>query len=129
MELQEKIVALSSELEKMAPNTRAMERLEGVESKLKSSERDFENARKQAKKARDQFLVVKEKRFELFNRAFTHISEQIGSVYKDLTKSPQFALGGQASVVSLSSPPPYFSLAQKAEFFFKKKKPAESSTN
>ncbi len=73
-----------------------MERLEGVESKLKSTERDFETARKAAKRARDAFLAVKEKRFELFSKAFTHISEQIGPVYKELTRSPQFALGGQA---------------------------------
>ena len=80
----------------MAPNMRAIERLQGVESKLRSTEREFETARKQAKKAKDDFLAVKEKRFDLFNRAFTHISEQIGPVYKDLTKSAQLPLGGQA---------------------------------
>lgn len=80
----------------MAPNMRAIERLEGVENRLRSTEKDFENARKQAKKAKDEFQAVKEKRFDLFNKAFTHISEQIGPVYKDLTKSPQLPLGGQA---------------------------------
>lgn len=80
----------------MAPNMRAIERLEGVENRLRNTEKDFENARKQAKKAKDDFQAVKEKRFDLFSRAFTHISGQIGPVYKDLTKSPQFVLGGQA---------------------------------
>lgn len=80
----------------MAPNMRAIERLQGVSSKLRSIEKDFETARKQAKKARDDFQAVKEKRFDLFNRAFTHISEQIGPVYKDLTKSAQLPQGGQA---------------------------------
>lgn len=82
----------------MVPNTRAMERLEGVESKLKSTEKEFESKRRQAKRAKDDFEEVKERRFELFSKAFTHISEQIGPVYKDLTKSSHVPLGGQAYV-------------------------------
>ena len=80
----------------MAPNARAMERLEGVESKLRATEKEFERARREAKRARDDFQDVKDKRFDVFNRAFTHISEQIAPVYKDLTKSAQMPLGGQA---------------------------------
>ena len=80
----------------MAPNMRAIERLEGVESRLKGTEKDFEDARRQAKKAKDDFQLVKELRFDLFNKAFSHISEQIGQVYKDLTKSADLPLGGQA---------------------------------
>ena len=95
-ELQERISNLASELDKMAPNMRAIERLEGVESRVKTFEKEFEDARKAAKKAKDEFQAVKEKRFELFNKAFTHISEQIGQVYKDLTRSSTFPLGGQA---------------------------------
>jgi structural maintenance of chromosome 1 len=73
-----------------------MERLEGMENKLKNTEREFEQARRQAKKAKEDFQTVKERRFELFSQAFTHISEQIGPVYKDLTKSAQVPDGGQA---------------------------------
>ena len=80
----------------MAPNMRAIERLEGVESRLKSTEKDFEDARKRAKKAKDDFQEVKEQRFELFNKAFSHISEQIGPIYRDLTRSPSLPMGGQA---------------------------------
>jgi structural maintenance of chromosome 1 len=36
------------------------------------------------------------KRSDLFNRAFTHISEQIGPVYRELTRSANYPLGGQA---------------------------------
>ena len=81
----------------MAPNMRAIERLESVESRLKSTEKDFEDARKRAKKAREDFQEVKERRLDLFNKAFTHISEQIGQVYKDLTKTADDPpLSGQA---------------------------------
>lgn len=76
-ELQERIRSLNAELDKMAPNTRAMERLENVENKLRSTEKDFEDARKRARKAKEDFERVMEKRSELFNKAFSHISEQI----------------------------------------------------
>ncbi|KAI9817827.1 MAG: Structural maintenance of chromosomes protein 1 [Pycnora praestabilis] len=106
-DLQEKISTLGSELDKMAPNMRAIERLEGVESRLKGTEKDFEDARKAAKKAKDDFQEVKEQRFELFNKAFSHISEQIGQVYKDLTRSVGFPMGGQAYLDMEDSDEPY----------------------
>jgi structural maintenance of chromosome 1 len=80
----------------MAPNTRAMERLESVENKLRSTEKDFEEARKGARKTKEEFEEVMRKRSELFNKAFTHISEQIQPIYRDLTKSSNYPLGGQA---------------------------------
>jgi len=94
--LQEKISALTAELEKLNPNMRAIERLESVKSRLESTEKDFEDSRAALRAARDAFTQVKEKRFELFNKAFTHIQEQITHVYKDLTRSDAYPLGGQA---------------------------------
>lgn len=95
-ELLEKIRALNNELDKMTPNTRAMERLETVENKLRDTEKDFEDARKYARKAKDDFETVMKKRSDLFNKAFTHISEQIGPIYRELTRSANYPLGGQA---------------------------------
>lgn len=106
-ELQERISTLAAELDKMAPNARAMERLEGVENKLRATEKEFDRARREAKRARDDFQDVKDKRFDLFNRAFTHISEQIAPVYKDLTKSAQMPLGGQAYLDIEDTDEPY----------------------
>ncbi|KKA28029.1 hypothetical protein TD95_005027 [Thielaviopsis punctulata] len=94
--LEEKITALTSELEKLNPNMRAIERLESVETRLKATERDFEEARNEHKRARDAFNEVKALRFELFSKAFTHIQEQISNVYRDLTRSEAYPLGGQA---------------------------------
>jgi structural maintenance of chromosome 1 len=73
-----------------------MERLESVKSRLESTEQDFEDSRAALRSARDAFTQVKEKRFDLFNRAFAHIQEQITHVYKDLTRSDAYPLGGQA---------------------------------
>lgn len=80
----------------MAPNMRAMERLEVVQDRLKTTDKEFEDARRRAKRARDDFTEVKEQRFELFSKAFSHISEQIGPIYRDLTRSERLPMGGQA---------------------------------
>jgi structural maintenance of chromosome 1 len=108
-QLQEKISNLNAELEKLNPNMRAIERLDSVESRLRDTEKDFETARKAAKASRDAFNDVKEKRYELFNKAFSHISEQITHVYKDLTRSATFPLGGQAYLDIEDSDAPYLS--------------------
>lgn len=107
--LLQRIADLASELDKLNPNMRAIDRLDGVEARLKATEKDFEDARRAAKKSKDAFEEVKEKRFDLFNKAFAHISEQISHVYKDLTRSPAFPLGGQAYLDIEDSDTPYLS--------------------
>ena len=92
----EKVRTLNTDLDKMTPNTRAMERLESVENKLRGTEKDFEGARKHARKAKDDFEEAMRKRSDLFNKAFSHISEQIGPIYRELTRSSNYPLGGQA---------------------------------
>ncbi|KAG5518171.1 hypothetical protein PMAC_003357 [Pneumocystis sp. 'macacae'] len=57
----EKISELTSEIEKIAPNMKAIERLEGVENKLHDTEKDFDKARKEAKQATDNFNAIKRK--------------------------------------------------------------------
>lgn len=91
----------------MSPNTRAMERLETVQNKLRSIEKDFEDARKRARKAKESFEAVMQKRSELFNKAFTHISEQIEPTYRDLTKTANYPMGGKAYLDIEDSEEPY----------------------
>ncbi|KAE8335461.1 hypothetical protein BDV24DRAFT_143902 [Aspergillus arachidicola] len=106
-ELLDKVRSLNNELDKMAPNTRAMERLESVENKLRSTEKDFDESRKHARKTKEDFEEVMRQRSELFNKAFTHISEQIQPIYRDLTKSSNYPLGGQAYLDIEDSDEPY----------------------
>ena len=94
--LQEKISSLTTELDKLNPNMRAIERLESVKSRLEATEQDFEDSRAALKGAKDAFNHIKDKRFDLFQKAFAHIQEQITHVYKDLTRSDAYPLGGQA---------------------------------
>jgi structural maintenance of chromosome 1 len=94
--LTEKVTTLTMELEKLNPNMRAMERLESVEARLKQTDQEYEDSKAAAHAAKEAFKEVKQKRYELFNKAFSHIQEQITHVYKDLTRSEAYPLGGQA---------------------------------
>jgi len=86
---------------------RAAERLAATQEKLASSNKEWEDARKNAAGARKRFEDIKEKRLDLFQKAFNHISENIGGTYKDLTKSREFPLGGQAYLDMEDSTEPY----------------------
>jgi structural maintenance of chromosome 1 len=106
-DLQDRIRTLDSELDKMAPNMRAVERLETVETKLRSTEKDFDEARRHYRETKQTFEETMHHRSSLFNKAFSHISEQIGPIYKDLTKSTNYPLGGQAYLDIADSDEPY----------------------
>jgi structural maintenance of chromosome 1 len=86
---------------------RAADRLNTTQSKLKETAKEWESSRKSAVKAKKDFEDVKAKRLELFQKAFDHISENIGGTYKDLTKDNRFPLGGQAYLDMEDSTEPY----------------------
>ena len=58
----EEISKVTAEIEHMAPNLKAVERLDDVEAKLVETEKEAEKARKDSKNARDQFNDVKQRR-------------------------------------------------------------------
>nr|VWO96457.1 Structural maintenance of chromosomes protein [Ganoderma boninense] len=95
-EIDDSIAKTTSEIERMAPNMKAVDRLDDVEAKMVETEKEAEKARKDSKSARDQFNEIKRKRCELFNKAYNHISERIDQVYKDLTKGKMAPTGGVA---------------------------------
>lgn len=63
LEFQETIKNLSAEIERIAPNMRAVDRLDEVENKLKETAKEFDNARKEAKSAKDAFTKIKQERY------------------------------------------------------------------
>lgn len=107
--LAEKITAIQSELDKMAPNMRSADRLEQTSEKLQAVEREFNQSRKAFRDANREFQKVQELRMDLFNKAFNHIKDQIAPVYKDLTKSSSWPLGGQAYLDVEEEDEPYLS--------------------
>lgn len=94
--LTDKITTIQSALDKMAPNMRSADRLEATSEKLRATDREFNDSRSAFKKSSAAFEKIKQKRMDLFNKAFAHIKAQISPVYRDLTKSASWPLGGQA---------------------------------
>jgi len=62
-ELLKEIKELSDQLEHMAPNMKAVDRLGVVTDRLRETNEEFEDARKTAKAVKDRFLAVKQDRF------------------------------------------------------------------
>jgi structural maintenance of chromosome 1 len=94
--LQEDIATLNATLDKMQPNAHAAQRLTAVEQRAKDTEQEYEDSRNTYRDLKARFEDTMEKRNELFNKAFSHISEQIEPIYSNLTKSDEFPAGGRA---------------------------------
>lgn len=94
IEFKQKIDGLVSEIERTAPNLRALDQYEALKEKERVATEEFEAARKEEKEVADKYNAVKQKRNELFMEAFNHISSIIDKIYKQLTKSTTHPLGG-----------------------------------
>jgi len=62
-DLLHEIKELSDQLEHMAPNMKAVDRLGVVTDRLRETDREFEETRKRAKSVKDHFLTVKQDRW------------------------------------------------------------------
>ncbi|XAR61094.1 hypothetical protein NMG60_11034705 [Bertholletia excelsa] len=96
VEFTQKIGALVSEIERTAPNLKALDQYEALLEKERAVTEEFEAARKEAKEIADKYNSVKQRRYELFMEAFNHISGNIDKIYKQLTKSNTTKVGGTA---------------------------------
>lgn len=95
-EYAKKIDALVSEIERTAPNLKALDQYEALLEKERAVTEEFEAVRKEEKEITDKYNAVKQRRYELFMEAFNHISGIIDKIYKQLTKSSTHQLGGTA---------------------------------
>ncbi|KAF7267293.1 structural maintenance of chromosomes 1 [Rhynchophorus ferrugineus] len=80
-----------------APNMKALEKLELAQGKLQSTNEEFENLRRQNKKAKAAFEKVKLLRYQKFSACFDHVVNEIDSIYKSLAQnqSAQAFLGAE----------------------------------
>jgi structural maintenance of chromosome 1 len=92
--------------------------LDGVENRLKVTAEEFENARRQAKKAKEKFHAVKQRRYKLFYKAYSHISEKIDQIYKELTRSKTHPLGGTAYLTLEDNEVHFMSISGSTRAFF-----------
>jgi len=80
---------LSSTIHKIqAPNMKAMEKLDDARVKLGETNKEFENMRKLAKRAKLDFERVKKERYDKFQAFFEHVSNEIDQIYKSLARNP-----------------------------------------
>ncbi|CAG8540450.1 3651_t:CDS:10, partial [Acaulospora colombiana] len=106
-DFEKKIDEISAKMEEIAPSLKAIERLDGIEQRLQDTEKEFDNARREAKSAKEAFNAVKQDRYKHFHEAYEHIAENIDKIYKDLTKSRSFPLGGTAYLSLEDTEEPY----------------------
>lgn len=101
------IHALASELESVQPNMHASERFDGVVEKLRECEKELETTREAAGVIGGRFEEVKQERQQLFRECFQHVSESLGVIYRDLTRSSKHPLGGNAYLTLDNTDEPY----------------------
>ncbi|KAF9100480.1 Structural maintenance of chromosomes protein 1 [Mortierella sp. GBA35] len=106
-EFLDRLRQLAEDIDRLAPNMKAIERLDGVEARLKQTDKEFNAARRSARTIKEQFGAVKQERFDRFQKAFTHISEKIDEIYKSLTRSAAFPMGGTAYLSLEDTEEPY----------------------
>lgn len=63
-QFEENLQTINLAMQKMAPNLRAMDHFNEVETRLRSTEDDFEAARARAKEAAERFAAKKQERYD-----------------------------------------------------------------
>ena len=79
---------VEAEMAKLAPNLKAVQRLNDVDSRLEKTNEELDGIRTEAKTSKEKFDDVRKLRCDRFNVAFKTISEAIFKIYQELTKSP-----------------------------------------
>ncbi|KAH9251801.1 hypothetical protein BASA81_010244 [Batrachochytrium salamandrivorans] len=95
-EFAQKLGELREESASLMPNARAEARFQEASDRLKDCDGNLQQSREQSQVAEEAFERVREKRKEAFMKMFSHVSQKIDSVYKELTKRANSPLGGSA---------------------------------
>ena len=87
----------------------AMERFEAINEKLKEVTADLDLAKEEAAGLMAAFEKVRKTRLRLFQECFKHVSESLGVIYRDLTRSSKHPTGGNAYLTLDNTDEPYLS--------------------
>ena len=85
----------------------ASERFDVLVEKLKECNDELENAREVARTATLRYEEVKRMRQQLFQECYKHVSDSLGVIYKDLTRSSKHPVGGNAYLTLDNTDEPY----------------------
>lgn len=105
--LQNTINELQNELESIQPNMHASERYDGILEKLRESNEQLEIIKETARDLCSRFDEIRKQRQELFYECYNHVSDALGTIYKDLTRSAKHPLGGNAYLTLDNTDEPY----------------------
>ncbi|KAG0580223.1 hypothetical protein M758_4G158500 [Ceratodon purpureus] len=106
-EFKGKMESISMEIERTAPNLKALDQYESLREKEREFNEEFDAARRAGKEIADKYNAVKQQRYDRFMDAFNHISVNINAIYKQLTQSTTHPLGGTAYLSLESEDEPY----------------------
>eukprot|EP01083_Nonionella_stella_P038243 104058_1 len=87
---------LTSSLEKMNPNMKAVDQFKEIKKRASASSETYMVAKRAYDHAHEDFEKVEKKRSEVLREAFDHVQEEIKSIYKALTISVNAPIGGMA---------------------------------
>ncbi|CAI5707450.1 unnamed protein product [Peronospora effusa] len=104
---EKRIGVLLTELERMQPNMRALDKFDVIQNRIGKEEEELDRVKQQSLQTASQFEKIKLTRYERFMEAFNHISSVIDSTYKQLTKSSKHPLGGTAYLNLENTEEPY----------------------
>ena len=99
----DKISRLAMEIDKMQPNMLAEQKFKDISEKVTLINQDRKELVNNYNKANEEFKECAKKRKEMFLEAFQQVESIIDETYKELTRSVQFANGGQA-LLALTNP-------------------------
>ena len=106
-EMSEQIAAIVAQLDQMAPNMRAKDHMADVAAKLSAADREAEKARQRASEATSNYHEIENKRNKAFSDCFEHVQGKIEEVYKQLTTSATYTMGGSAHLSLEKQHQPY----------------------
>eukprot|EP00048_Salpingoeca_helianthica_P017482 m.237445 g.237445 ORF g.237445 m.237445 type:complete len:1238 (+) comp21141_c0_seq1:100-3813(+) len=105
-QFQDRMRAIQAQIDNIAPNMKAVERLDDVRGRLKESADEFDQTLKVSQDIARRFEEVRQERTDRFMAAFEHISSQIDEIYKALTHTTS-VVGGTAYLSLENNEEPY----------------------
>lgn len=99
--------SFAADLERLSPNLKAVERMDDVKRRLDALNTEFEEARAASTAASERFDAVRNERTRRFRACFDAVAGSIDAIYKRLTRSDAYPLGGTAYLSLEAQDEPY----------------------
>ncbi|CAG8495652.1 5119_t:CDS:10 [Dentiscutata erythropus] len=118
-DFEKKLDEKTAKMEEIAPSLKAIERLDGIEQRLRETENEFDSARREAKSAKERFNAVKQKSFPLGGTAYLSLEDTEepyldGVKYHAMPPMKRFRdmeqLSGGEKTMAAYQPSPFFVL-------------------